>query len=204
MSTFRTPRDRSYDAAKGRVRDDAESPVDSIVNTRVGAKEKGRPKQSVALERNSARINAVKKVLLLGTAAPLQRFSIRAGRPRIVADPRLTQPFRPDAPARWLISFVTLRPEFPPVPIGLSPASTRLDAHSRASPPDAFTRLFASVLRRRHHSTRLRFGVLSPATASPHRINRSASGTTGDEPVSSSTDCTSGPAGLASTHAHRV
>lgn len=54
--------------------------------------------------------------------------------------------------------------------------------HSRASPPDAFTRLFASVLRRRHHSTRLRFGVLSPATASPHRINRPASGTTGKDP----------------------
>ena len=64
-----------------------------------------------------------------------------------------------DALARWVVSFVTFRPELPPVPIGLRPASTRLVTPSRVSPPDAFTRLFASVLRRRHHATRLRFGV---------------------------------------------
>lgn len=85
-----------------------------------------------------------------------------------------------DAPAPWVRRVRDLlRPELPPVPIGLRPASTRLDTPSRVSPPDAFTRLFASVLRRRHHATRLRFGVCSPATASPHRINRSVEGTTG-------------------------
>jgi hypothetical protein len=60
-------------------------------------------------------------------------------------------------------------------PCWLGAASARLDTHSRVSPPDAFTRLFASVSRRRRHATHLRFGV-SFARDRPagSRINRPA------------------------------
>jgi hypothetical protein len=120
----------------------------------------------------------VKKVPVTRAVSPLQRFSIRAGRPRIVADPLSGL----NTPARWFVAFVTFRPEFPPVPIGLRPTSTRLirtlGCHRRTHSPVIRARFAATSPR---NSPALR-RLIRPATASPHRINRPVEGTTGRDP----------------------